>query len=188
VLAIVKSHGGSIDIQSEMGKGTTFTVAFPALVSPAEQRAKEEKPAFGHEELLLLVDDEPSVRLVVKRMLEASGYRVITAPDGATALSLYRERRGEIALVLTDMMMPGMDGPATIRALKKIDPDVPIIAASGMMHDQRERTASDAGAHAFLWKPYTADTVLRAISKVLLHKRESHSRNGNAAEPHPALL
>ena len=167
VMAIVKSHGGSIHLETAPGKGTSFTIAFPAVPQMFEDLGQEEKPVHGNDELLLLIDDEASVRLVVKQMLEASGYRVITAPDGATALSIYAERQGEIALVITDMMMPGMDGAATIRALKQLDPHVPIIAASGMMHEERETSAAEAGALAFLWKPYTADTILRAIHKTL---------------------
>jgi signal transduction histidine kinase len=94
VMAIVKSHGGSISLETAPGEGACFIVAFPAVPQVAEEAGQEEKARMGDEELLLLIDDEASVRLVVKQMLEASGYRVITAPDGATALTLYAERRG----------------------------------------------------------------------------------------------
>src|SRR5207244_2976044 len=121
----------------------------------------------GHQELVLLVDDEASVRLVVKQTLEGFGYRVVTAGDGAAAVSIYAERKNEIAIVVTDMMMPGLDGSATISELKRLNPDVRVIAASGLMTDERMMRASQAGAVAFLRKPYSAETMLRTIHQVL---------------------
>jgi CheY-like chemotaxis protein len=171
VMAIVKSHGGSIHLETTRGEGTSFTIAFPAVPQMVEDTGSEEKSALGNEELLLLIDDEASVRLVVKQMLEASGYRVITAPDGATALSLYAERRSDISLVITDMMMPGMDGAATIRALKNLDPDVLVIAASGMMHEERRRARQRLArwlscGSLTLPIPFSARSTRRSIAAV----------------------
>lgn len=166
--AIVKGHEGMIDFETS-SKGTTFTVCIPALPNAAKQKKPEEalRPE-GHQELVLLVDDEASVRLVVKQTLENFQYRVITAPDGATAISLFKERRNEISVVLTDMMMPGMDGADTIAALKAIDPNVRVVAASGLMTDERMLRATAAGAVAFLRKPFSAEAMLRTLRQVLV--------------------
>ncbi|MEO7319161.1 MAG: response regulator, partial [Chthoniobacteraceae bacterium] len=165
---IVKGHEGMLDFETSP-KGTTFTVCMPALPQAAKQQKPEDalRPE-GRQELVLLIDDEASVRLVVKQTLESFQYRVITAPDGATAVSLYQERRNEISLVLTDMMMPGMDGADTIAALKLINPDVRVVAASGLMTDERMLRASSAGAVAFLRKPFSAETMLRTLRQVLV--------------------
>ena len=167
-VAIVKGHEGMIDFETS-AKGTTFIVGLPALPHAAKLQTPEEalRPE-GRQELVLLVDDEASVRLVVKQTLESFHYRVITAPDGATAVSLFKERRNEISLVLTDMMMPGMDGAETIAALKRIDPDVRVVAASGLMTDERMLRASAAGAVAFLRKPFSAESMLRTLRQVLV--------------------
>jgi two-component system, cell cycle sensor histidine kinase and response regulator CckA len=102
--------------------------------------------------------------MVTRRMLEAFGYRVLLASDGAQAVAVYAKHKDEIAVVLTDMMMPVMDGPATIRALRAMRPDVRIIAASGL--HGREVVAS-AGVPIFLSKPYSAETLLTALRRVL---------------------
>jgi CheY-like chemotaxis protein len=116
---------------------------------------------------LLIVDDEESIRATLGRTLERHGYRVIMAQDGAEAVGLYAERKAEIAAVLTDMMMPVMDGPATIVALQRMNPDVRIIGASG--HDANGKVAKAAGAGVkhFLPKPYTAEALLRTLRQVL---------------------
>ncbi len=166
--AIVKGHEGLLDFETS-SKGTTFTVSIPALPEAATQTKPEDalRPE-GRQELVLLVDDEASVRLVVKQTLESFQYRVITAPDGATAVALYKERRNEISLVLTDMMMPGMDGADTIAALKLINPEVRVVAASGLMTDERLLRATSADAVAFLRKPFSAESMLRTLRQVLV--------------------
>ena len=167
-LAIVKGHGGLLDFTTGAGTGTTFTLCLPA--TPAA--AKPETPdagrwPTGRQELVLVVDDESSILLVVQHTLVEFGYRVLTAPDGASAVAAYAERQGEIALVITDMMMPGMDGNATIRAIKQINPQARIVAATGLMTDERLLKATEAGAVAFLRKPYTAEVLLRTLHQVL---------------------
>ena len=117
--------------------------------------------------VLLIVDDEDSIRTTLGRTLERQGYRVLAAKDGAEAVALYAERRTEIAVVITDMMMPVMDGPATIVALQRINPEVKIIGASG--HDANGKVAKAAGAGVkhFLAKPYTSDALLRTLREIL---------------------
>ena len=167
-IGIVKGHGGLLDFTSEPGRGTTFTLCLPAVPEAAKTVAPEQamRPT-GAQELVLVVDDEASIRLVLKQTLESFGYRVLTAPDGQAAVATYAERRDQISLVLTDMMMPGMDGNATIRELKKIDPHARIIAATGMVTDDYLSKATASGAVAFLRKPYTAEVLLRTFTQVL---------------------
>jgi CheY-like chemotaxis protein len=104
---------------------------------------------------------------MTKETLEAFGYRVITARDGAEAVAAFTEHQSQISGVLTDMLMPHMDGPATIRVLKSIDPSVKIIASSGLMDAERVRDATGLEHIAFLMKPYTAEKLLTTVQRVL---------------------
>jgi len=167
---IVREHGGFINVYSELGKGATFKVYLPAVTEPssAELAALEQAELpRGDGELVLLVDDEESIRTVTKKALERFGYRVMVARHGAEAVSLFVQHRDEIAIVLTDMSMPVMDGPTMIVALKSIDPSVRIIGSSGMNSDGNVAKALAAGVEFFVPKPYTAETLLRMLKQVL---------------------
>lgn len=111
--------------------------------------------------------DEQAIREITRGTLETFGYRVLTASDGTEAVALYAEKKGEIAAVLTDMVMPFMDGSATIRALQKMDPRVRIIAASGLPAGQHSGDNGLSGVQAFLNKPYTAEKLLKVLAEVL---------------------
>jgi len=170
VLGIVKNHGGFVQVQTEVGKGTAFVIYLPALEgsgnlkpSDVEQRAAPS----GNGELILAVDDEVSVLSMTKETLETFGYRVLTAKDGTEAVATYSANRKEIKGVLTDMLMPFMDGPATIRVLKKMDPNIKIIAASGLMDNEKVKDATGMDNIAFLMKPFTAEKLLNAVHKAL---------------------
>lgn len=169
VAAILRSHGGFVNVYSEPGSGTTFRLYFPAEpdgVSEEETRTASSLPR-GNGECVLVVDDERSVREVTRQTLEAFGYRVVTATDGADALSIYGRRKDEIDLVLTDIMMPVMDGPAATRALRRLNAKVKVIAASGLGASGGVTQAVESGIEQFLPKPYTAETLLRTIHEVL---------------------
>jgi len=168
-LTIVRSHGGFVNVYSEPGKGTQFTVYLPALETAEAEAAEKKQPELpvGHGELILVVDDEESIRQITKGTLETFGYKVLVASDGTEALALYAENRERVKVVLTDMMMPFMDGPATIRALRKLNPQVKIIAASGLAANEKSAEASSAGVELFLPKPYTAEKLLKALANVL---------------------
>jgi PAS domain S-box-containing protein len=168
-LTIVKSHGGFINVYSELHKGSQFTLYLPAVDMPgaADSAALQTDLPLGHGELILVVDDEESIREITRSTLETFGYNVLTASDGTEALALYADKKNEIAVVLTDMVMPFMDGPATIRALQRMNPKVRIIAASGLGAGQRAGEGALEGVSVFLNKPYTAEKLLNTLAHVL---------------------
>ena len=168
-LAIVRSHGGFIDLESGMGKGTTFRIYIPATgtASRATATSEEEELPTGSGELILIIDDEAAIREITKVTLQAYGYRAMTASDGAEGVALFAENKKDIKVVITDIMMPVMDGTATIAALKRISPEVKIIAASGMTTKGQVRTPSDSNVQALLTKPYTAEALLKALAGAL---------------------
>jgi PAS domain S-box-containing protein len=169
-IAIIKGHEGFIRVYSEPGKGTRFRVYLPArpsAESPKATTAQSAELPRGLGQLLLIVDDEASIRDITQQTLQAFGYRVLVAADGAEAVAIYTEHREHIAAVLTDMMMPVMDGAATITALTKLNPDIRIIAASGITANGAVAKAAGLGVKHFLPKPYTASVLLKALEHVL---------------------
>jgi CheY-like chemotaxis protein len=127
----------------------------------------------GQEELILVVDDEAPIREITKAVLEAYSYKVITASDGIEAISLYTQYKDEISLVLTDIMMPSMNGQTAIRILQKINPQVKIVAVSGLASNYDVALAESVGVKAFLSKPFTATELLNTINGVLTSYRRS---------------
>jgi PAS domain S-box-containing protein len=169
VLVIVRGHGGFVNLYSKVGKGTEFKVYLPAQPAGASESgdAKEFDPVSGRGELILLVDDESDIREVTSATLEKYGYRVLSAGDGREAVNLYRQRGNEIKLVITDMVMPEMDGQATIRAINAIAPDALFIATSGEGAMRKIIDQQGLGVRAFLPKPYTAEKLLDLVARTL---------------------
>ena len=169
VLGIVKGHGGFLQVESSLGQGTEFILHFPATSSRAAAATSTPPDAGwirGHGETVLLIDDEQGVREVLHALLEAYGYRVLVAQDGADGLALFREHRSEIGVVLTDMMMPGIQGAEVIQELRRIDPQARIVAMSGVTGE--ETAAAEKLAHlTFLPKPMTGDELLGAVRRML---------------------
>jgi signal transduction histidine kinase len=171
VHTITRSHGGFMRCTSEVGKGTTFQVFLPASASGdgTEEPRTRAVPAriHGSGERILVVDDEAFVREMTRHTLETFGYQAVTAVNGSEALALYAGRPEDFALVLTDMMMPVMDGARTIAALRAVNPQVRIIATSGLQAGDLAGSAKHAGADRFLAKPFSAEKLLQAIQELL---------------------
>jgi len=171
-LGIVKSHAGFISVSSEQGRGTTFTVFLPAVQADVAPCRKEAPPVTkGNGELVLLVDDEMNVRRVTKMTLETHNYCVLEANDGPEALAIFAQHKDSISVVLTDLIMPYIDGVALIRALKQIKPDMIFIASSGQDAEPRLVELQGLGVVNFLRKPYDTRKLLtvleNAVSKQL---------------------
>ena len=175
VKKIVESHQGSIDVVSQIGQGTQFTIVLPAIHTPEAQLPEHSLIPKGRDELILVADDEATIREITRASLETHNYRVITANDGIDAIASYVQNRTEVAVVLINMMMPGMDGMTAILTLQKIDPQIKIIAISG--GNSIERLLSDRGLQidSFLAKPYSTHTLLQTIRDVLSHQYERRS-------------
>jgi PAS domain S-box-containing protein len=171
VLAIVRSHGGFLEVESESSGsgGTTFSIYLPSQAPAVDGEAGGLHHALpqGNGELILVVDDESAVRTITRQTLEAFGYRAIVAADGTEALSLYTQHQAEVAAVITDLMMPVMDGTVTIQVMRRMNPEVKIIAGSGIATDGTAARLASLGVKQFLPKPYTAQKVLTALHELL---------------------
>jgi PAS domain S-box-containing protein len=172
VIGIIKSHGGFVEVASEVGQGTQFKVYLPVTQLGETTALAEERHeiATGHGELILVVDDEDSIRQITKSSLEKSGYKVLIASDGIEAIVLYTQHKKEISVVLIDMMMPSMDGPNTIRVLQKINPQVKIIGVSGLVSNDKMIELLGNSVKTFLPKPYTSSELLKHLQVVLNKK------------------
>ena len=170
VLGIIKNHQGFINFYSEPERGTRFDVYLPAIETAEQKITTDQREAElprGSGEMILVVDDEDAIRKITRWTLEKHGYRVLTAANGEEALDLYAENKDEIAVVLTDMMMPVMDGGSTVRALLEINPQQIIIAASGLLEMHGTQTDKLKGVSLFLPKPFTSEKLLQSLSRLL---------------------
>ena len=174
VLGIVKSHGGFILVETKVGQGTTFSVYLPAAKSTgAAHQAKDPAEDFhGHGELMLLVEDEPAIRVTLEALLQKLDFKVVTAPDGTDALIKFAERRAEVRVVLCDLQMPHMDGLTLLRALKRMAPELPAIIITGNLSGQQTEELKSLGIDAILKKPFTQDKLVEMLKQALQPARK----------------
>jgi signal transduction histidine kinase/ActR/RegA family two-component response regulator len=167
VYGIVKNHSGFIDVQSEIGTGTTFTVYLPAVAEKAVSIDQGPRTARGGRETILIVDDEDMIRMLAKDLLGSKGYTVLEACNGPDALRMYAADGARIDLVILDMAMPGMDGREVFDRLKDQNPNVRTILSTGYAEDDRAREMMSQGVRAFVQKPYRAEEFAAAVRRVL---------------------
>jgi two-component system, cell cycle sensor histidine kinase and response regulator CckA len=160
----VKTHHGFINVYSEVSKGTRFSVYLPATKSSDIESTIATKPPMGRGELILVVDDEAAIQEITQVTLENHGYKVISASDGIEAIALYAEHKRDISVVLMDLMMPSLDSATTIRTLCKLNPQVQIVAMSGLATNESVTRTMNEGVQAFLAKPFTAMELLNLLA------------------------
>jgi two-component system cell cycle sensor histidine kinase/response regulator CckA len=167
VYGILKAHSGYIDVESEKGKGSTFSIYLPATERDLEEvPVKMEKTAKGTE-TILLVDDEGFVLEVGAQLLRSLGYKVLEASSGKEAIETYRKSNGDISLVILDMIMPNMGGEETYERLKKINPDVKVILSTGYSIDGQAREILERGCNGFIQKPFTLNELSTKLREIL---------------------
>jgi PAS domain S-box-containing protein len=168
VLGVVRAHRGSIHVYSEVGSGATFKVLLPVSTRAPQPRAEvAEAPDWRGEGTVLVIDDEPAVRIVAKRTLEQRGFTVLLGTDGVKGVALFRAHLGEVALVLLDMTMPRMSGAETYEQLRAISTEVPVILSSGYSEQDAVARFGASGLAGFLQKPYAPVDLSAKVREVL---------------------
>ncbi|MBI4822464.1 MAG: response regulator [Deltaproteobacteria bacterium] len=175
VLGIARGHGGSVEVDSKLGEGSTFTVLLPVSSTPSSPPPPSEvpEPFHGDGELVLFVDDEPGIREAARRVIRGMSLRVASASDGADGLLRLMELKHEVVAVLTDLQMPRMDGITFIRELRRILPRIPVIAIAGHLDESVAEQLRELGVGGILEKPFAEADLAREIQSIMTRRRES---------------
>jgi len=167
VYGIVKGHGGMVHVDSEPGRGTTFTIYLPVSTKVVEKENKKTGVIARGKETILLVDDENIVLEVGRELLESLGYRVYVAGNGQEAIEVYLGKNKAIDLLILDMIMPGLSGGETFDRLRKINPDIRVLLSSGYSVDGLARQILDRGCNGFLQKPFRLEMLSQKVREIL---------------------
>jgi CheY-like chemotaxis protein len=167
VHGIVKQHGGYITVESESGKGSTFTAYFPQIAGGLEADAVSDNEIPMGSERILFVDDEEALAEMSGDVLTELGYEVTSRMSSTEALTLLKEDPSRFDLVITDQTMPGMTGVDLAKKILVLRPDMPIIMCTGYSHTTNEESAKATGIRAFVMKPLTKREIARTVRKVL---------------------
>jgi len=167
VFGAVSEHNGAITVQSEKGRGTEFLIYFPLAQAEQEEISERTPAPVSEHETILIVDDEEIIRNSLRAILAELGYHVHVAGNGEEALNLYGEHAGEISLVILDAVMSGMPGMEVLRELKRINPLVKVMIASGFSSDSSDDSFREAGAVDYIPKPFTLEELNMRIRRIL---------------------
>ncbi|HEY6146865.1 MAG TPA: ATP-binding protein [Thermoanaerobaculia bacterium] len=177
VYGVVQAHQGTIDVESQPGKGTCFALYFPVSAAAAKRPAEPEEPAAetrgaakieeGRGRTILFVEDEELLQTAIRSLLEDQGYRVLTAGDGLEAVAMHAAHKSEIDAVIVDLGLPKLDGWEAFLRMKKADPELKAIIASGILDAEKRTRMRREGIQATLRKPYGAPEIMKILKQVL---------------------
>jgi CheY-like chemotaxis protein len=165
---IIKQSGGDLTVDSEVGVGTTFRIFLPPFAGPVTEKlvAPDQDPVTGGSETILFVEDEPALRELARQSLERFGYRLLIAEEATEALAA-AESEGQLPLLVTDIRLPGLDGPSLARRLREANPGLRVLYMSGYAGDAMVTSGLLRADEAFLAKPFTGDELARRIRSLL---------------------
>lgn len=180
VYGVVNEHNGHITMDSEIGRGTAFQLYFPAA-TPEIPRAENAEPEGLFQQnasgTILLIEDEEMLVELLSGFLTAKGYTVLTAPDGEEGVALFARHRAEIAMVITDLGLPKLEGEEVVKRIKAIDPTIPVAIASGFVEPGTKLALRSSGVAVIMQKPYLLPEVLRSIQNVITKEPRPDGRH-----------